>query len=74
MHPIYLHFLIPKIGFANAMRVNALVVAIAGLISCLLMRTRLPKKKWDPEARFLDFTLFKQRIFSVYCVGTFFVV
>jgi hypothetical protein len=56
------------------MRVNALVVAIAGLISCLLMRTRLPKKKWDPEARFLDFTLFKQRIFSVYCVGTFFVV
>jgi hypothetical protein len=74
VHPIYLHFLIPKIGFSNAIRVNALVVAVAGLISCLLMRTRLPTKKWDSEAKFLDFALFKQRIFAIYCVGTFFVV
>ncbi|KAH8794348.1 MFS transporter [Hyaloscypha sp. PMI_1271] len=74
IHPIYLHFLIPKIGFSNAIRVNALVIASCGVVSCFLMRTRLPEKEWDPKAKFLDFALFRQRIFAIYCLGTFFVV
>lgn len=38
------------------------------------MRMRLPEKEWDPKAKFLDFALFRQRIFAIYCLGTFFVV
>ncbi|KAE9366249.1 putative MFS transporter [Stipitochalara longipes BDJ] len=74
IHPIYLHFLIPKIGFPYAIRVNALIIFSCGVVSCVLMKTRLPRKEWDKTAKYLDFSLFKHRIFSIYCLGTFFVV
>jgi hypothetical protein len=38
------------------------------------MRTRLPMKKWDRNARFFDITLFKQLPFSVYCLGSFLIL
>ena len=74
VHSLYLHFLIPKIGFPNAIRVNATVIFAAGLVACALMRTRLPRKKWDADAKLVDLSLFKDTIFSTYCIGTFLVV
>ncbi|KAN0090124.1 MFS general substrate transporter [Hyaloscypha variabilis] len=74
IHPIYLHFLIPKIGFPWAIRVNALIIFSCGVVSCFLMKTRLPTKEWNKDDKYLDFSLFKHKIFSIYCLGTFFVV
>jgi MFS family permease len=42
IHPIMLNNTLGKIGFANATRANAGLVAGLYLISCLLMRTRMP--------------------------------
>lgn len=42
IHPIMLNNLFKRIGFANAARANAGLISGMLLISCLLMRTRLP--------------------------------
>lgn len=73
IHPIYLRILISSLGFPSAVRWSSLILGIATTLSCVLMRTRLPRKKWDRNAPFFDVTLFKQPIFSLYCLGSFFV-
>ena len=42
VHPIMLNNTLDKLGFATATRANAGLVSGLLLISCLLMRTRLP--------------------------------
>jgi MFS family permease len=74
VHPIYLQILIREIGWPAAVRCCALIIAVASSLACLLMRGRLPKKKWDRSRRFFDFALFKSPVFSAYSVGTFFVM
>jgi MFS family permease len=74
VHPLYLQILIGEIGWPAAVRCCALIIAVASTLACLLMRGRLLKKKWDRSRRFFDFALFKSPVFSVYSVGTFFVV
>lgn len=73
LHPLYLKILIDDLGFKQALRWASLVIGVTSALSCLLMRARLPKKKWGKGRRFIDFSLFKQSTFSVYCLGTFFV-
>ncbi|KAG6335198.1 hypothetical protein ID866_3892, partial [Astraeus odoratus] len=41
VHPIMLNNLIKRVGFANGVRINAALVSVLLLTSCLLMRTRL---------------------------------
>lgn len=42
IHPIMLNNTLDRIGFANASRANAGLISGLLVISCLLMRTRLP--------------------------------
>jgi MFS family permease len=49
IHPIMLNNTLGKIGFANATRANAGLIAGLYLIACLLMRTRLPPPKNIPD-------------------------
>ncbi|KAG0645288.1 MFS transporter [Hyphodiscus hymeniophilus] len=74
VHPIYLHMLIDKVGFASAVRWSALIIGITSTIAVLLMKTRLPPKKWDHDACFIDLSLLKQLPFTLYCIGTFLVL
>ncbi|KAJ3537313.1 hypothetical protein NM208_g6365 [Fusarium decemcellulare] len=43
--PLVILYLAPKIGFPWAIRVIALINAVAGIIACLLLRKRLPHNK-----------------------------
>ncbi|KAL2068625.1 hypothetical protein VTL71DRAFT_14962 [Oculimacula yallundae] len=70
VHSFYLHILIQKVGFPSAVRWSALVVGLSGALACSLIHPRLPKKKWDSRTCFIEFSLFKQATFSVYCIGT----
>lgn len=51
VHPIMLNNTIPKIGFAKATRANAGLVSGLLLVSCLIMRTRLPPPSSTPDLR-----------------------
>ncbi|CZR68684.1 related to MFS transporter [Phialocephala subalpina] len=73
VHPLYLQRLIDEVGFKQAIRWASLVIGVSSALACLLMKARLPRKKWDKHLNFIDFSLFKQPIFSMYCLGTFFV-
>ncbi|CZS93985.1 related to MFS transporter [Rhynchosporium agropyri] len=74
VHSFYLHILIGKVGFPTAVRYSAIIVGASSILACLLIHPRLPKKKWDSGLQFIDFSLFKQATFSVYCIGTFLIV
>ncbi|KAJ5035374.1 uncharacterized protein L3040_007845 [Drepanopeziza brunnea f. sp. 'multigermtubi'] len=74
LHSLYLIILIQDHGFATAVRWSSLVVGLTGILACVLMRPRLPKKKWAESTQWIDSCLFKQATFRVYCLGTFFVV
>ncbi|KAG4440082.1 hypothetical protein IFR05_004425 [Cadophora sp. M221] len=74
VHSFYLHNLIKKVGFPSAVRWSALIVGLTGAFACVLIHPRLPRKKWDSHICFIDFSLFKQATFSVYCIGTFLVI
>ncbi|CAG8238932.1 unnamed protein product [Penicillium nalgiovense] len=54
--PLIILFAAPRIGFAWAIRIIALVCAVACSIACLTVRTRLPPKKAGPS---LDFKALK---------------
>lgn len=49
VHPIMLNNTLERIGFANATRANAGLIAGLYLIACLLMRTRVPPAKNIPD-------------------------
>ncbi|KAF8859164.1 MFS general substrate transporter [Acephala macrosclerotiorum] len=66
LHPLYLQLLIDKVGFKQALRWASLVIGVSSAIACLLMRARLPRKKWDKHLNFIDFSLFKQSTFSTW--------
>ncbi|KAH9206651.1 major facilitator superfamily domain-containing protein [Leptodontidium sp. 2 PMI_412] len=74
VHSFYLHTLIKKVGFPSAVRWSALVVGLTGTLACCFIHPRLPRKKWESHICFIDFSLFKQATFSVYCIGTFLVI
>ncbi|KUJ07882.1 MFS general substrate transporter [Mollisia scopiformis] len=73
VHPLYLQRLIDHFGFKQAIRWASLVIAVSGALACMLMSARLPRKKWDKNLSFIDFSLFKRSTFTMYCIGTFFV-
>ncbi|KAH7409015.1 putative MFS transporter [Cadophora sp. MPI-SDFR-AT-0126] len=74
VYSLYLHILIQKVGFPRAVRWSALVVGLTSALACTLIHPRLPKKKWDSHVCFIDFYLFRQALFSVYCIGSFLVI
>lgn len=72
--PIFLNRVVKDVGFYGAVRYTALFVGILLAVSCLLIRSRLPRKQWDSKIPWFDVTLFKERQFAFYTVGSFLVM
>lgn len=69
--PIFLHKVMSEVGFYTAVRYAALLVGILLAIACLLVRRRLPVKKWDGDAKWMDMRLLKETSFASYTFGCF---
>lgn len=68
--PLMLQSLFPRIGWAWAMRVLALIFLVLCSVAFLLVRSRLPPK---PGSSVLpDFRIFRQRAFALTTAGVFF--
>ncbi|KAJ5739415.1 hypothetical protein N7533_012199 [Penicillium manginii] len=74
LFPIFLDRMVKNVGFYGAVRYTALFVGVILAASCFLVRARLPRKTWNRETPWLDVTLFKQKQFAVYTLGSFFVM
>ncbi|KAE8157566.1 putative MFS transporter [Aspergillus tamarii] len=58
--PIFLDQLINKVGFDGAVRYTALFIGVLLVLACLMIKARLPRKKWDNSSKWFDLAFFKQ--------------
>ncbi|KAL7626431.1 ubiquitin-protein ligase asr1 [Parahypoxylon ruwenzoriense] len=72
--PIFLDRVTNEIGLQGAVRYAALFIGILLVVSSLMIRARLPRKKWDPQLKWFDVTLFKQKQFALYALGAYLVM
>lgn len=72
--PVFLDRLTKTIGFYGAVRYTALLIGILLVVSCFMIRARLPRKKWDSNVSWFDMNLFKQKQFAYYTAGSFLVM
>lgn len=71
--PLMLQALFPKVGFAWATRAVALICLVTMGIGCILIKTRLPKKRATKENILPDWRIFKETLFTLTCFGIFFI-
>ncbi|KAL2867979.1 MCT family MFS transporter [Aspergillus lucknowensis] len=71
--PLILESLIPKIGWGWATRVVALICLVSVIGSCLLVKSRLPKKPASKENVLPDFRIFRDLEFTLTTAGVFFI-
>ncbi|KAF2134691.1 MFS general substrate transporter [Dothidotthia symphoricarpi CBS 119687] len=70
--PIFFDRVMQRVGFQGAIRYTALLIGILLAASCFLITSRLPRKKWDWEAKWFDLALFKERQFALFTIGAYF--
>ncbi|KZT25256.1 MFS monocarboxylate transporter-like protein [Neolentinus lepideus HHB14362 ss-1] len=61
----------PNVGYAWAVRATGFVVLGCLVVANLLLRTRLPPRE---HGRIVDFSVFKDKTYTIYVVGCFFVL
>lgn len=74
IYPVFLNKVIQDVGFPGAIRYTALFTGILLAASCFMIQARLPREKWDPNIKWFDPTLFKDKQFVLYAVGTWLVM
>lgn len=74
VYPVFLNKVIQHVGFAGAIRYTALLMGILLVLSCFMVKARLPREKWNPNTKWFDPTLFKDKQFALYTVGTWLVM
>lgn len=72
--PIFVSRVIEDVGFNGAVRYTALFIGIMLASSCIMVRGRLPKKPWNNKTPWFDVTLFKDKPFAFYTLGSFLVM
>ncbi|KAF1964887.1 MFS general substrate transporter [Bimuria novae-zelandiae CBS 107.79] len=72
--PIFFDRLHRERGFKGAVRYTALFIGILLAVSCFMVTSRLPRKKWNPDLKWFDLAMFKNRQFAVYTIGSFLVM
>ena len=74
MFPFFVNRVIEDVGFAGAMRYAALLMGILLAVACVLVKARLPRKKWNADLKWFDFKLLTQKSFGLYTLGAFLVM
>jgi MFS family permease len=69
--PLMLDALFPKVGFAWATRAVALICLVTLSLGCVLIKSRLPKKRATKENILPDFRIFKEVQFTLTTAGIF---
>jgi hypothetical protein len=72
--PIFVDRVAKLVGFDGAVRYTALFIGILLAMSCFLVKARLPRKKWNREAKWFDLALFKKKPFALYVSGSYLVM
>lgn len=71
--PLILEALFPKVGWAWATRVVALICLVSFALANLLIRSRLPQKPFSKENVLPDFRIFRDTRFAITTASVFFI-
>ncbi|EGC45943.1 monocarboxylate permease-like protein [Histoplasma capsulatum var. duboisii H88] len=71
--PLMLQDLLPKVGFGWATRAVALVTLVSLTMGCILIKSRLPKKKATRKNILPDFRILWEPQFALTTLGVFFI-
>jgi MFS family permease len=74
IYPIFLNKLIQDVGLAGALRYAALLMGILLGASCFMIQARLPREMWNLNTKWFDPTLFNDKQFTLYTVGSWLVM
>lgn len=69
--PFFLSRVMESVEFKGAVRYTALFIGILLVLSWTMLRARLPRKKWNRQAKWFDMSLFKRREFACYTLGSY---
>jgi MFS family permease len=69
--PIFLNRVVEDVGFYGAIRYTALLVGIILVGASLMIRARLPQKKWNNKTPWFDVSLFKEKQFLFLTLGSY---
>jgi MFS family permease len=72
--PIFFDRVQREVGFKGAVRYTALFIGVLLAASCFMVTSRMPTKKWNPDLKWFDLGMFKNKQFAVYTVGSFLVM
>ncbi|EED24291.1 MFS transporter, putative [Talaromyces stipitatus ATCC 10500] len=72
--PIFVNRVIQDVGFYGAVRFTALFIGILLAASCLMVKGRLPRRPWNNKTPWFDVTLFNDKPFAFYILGSFLVM
>lgn len=72
--PLFLDRVVKAVGFYGAVRYTALFIGILLVVACCMVRSRLPRRKWNRDTPWFDVTLFKEKQFDFYVVGSYLVM
>lgn len=73
VYPLTLQALFPRIGFAWATRVVALISGVLLIFANLFIKSRLPPRKASRENIMPDFRIFRDPVFALTTLGVFFI-
>ena len=72
--PFLVNRVIEDVGFAGAMRYIALFEGLLLLVACVLVKARLPRKKWNSNLKWFDAKLLTDKSFGLYTLGAYLVM
>lgn len=73
VYPLMLDALYPRIGFAWATRAVALICLVSMIFGCLMIKSRLPKKRATKENILPDLRILIEPVFALTTAGIFFI-
>lgn len=69
--PFLVNRVIEDVGFAGAMRDITLFEGLLLLVACVLVKARLPRKKWNSNLKWFDAKILTAKSFGLYTLGAY---
>lgn len=72
--PVLVNRVMARVGFYGTVRYTALLIGILLAVTCFLVKSRIPRRKWNHDLPWFNVRLFKDKGFLLYTIGAYLVM
>lgn len=72
--PVFVNRVMARVGFYGTVRYIALLIGILLAATCFLVKSRIPRRKWNHDLPWFNVRLFEDKGFLLYTIGAFLVM